>query len=341
MNLYLLFLIVISLLGIEIFLKEFNPNYLSKETTSSIKGLFVLIVFYSHISGYITFNQTNSFLMNKLSLFLGQLMVTMFLFYSGYGVFISLKKKGKEYLDNFPKNRILKTYLQFFIVVCLFLIVNLFINKKLKIFNIFLSFLGWKGLGNSVWYIFIILFLYLFTYLSFKIFYNSYEKSVVSIWLFTLLFLIVIKNFRPIYWYDTILCYPLGLSFGYYQDRIEIFLKNNGHYLMSFLILAILFCIFRLRAHQVLFCYEIMALIFSLLIVLITMKINIRSKVLKWFGDRLFTFYILQRLPMMILKSSSLSPYLYFILCFGITIILVIIFDYLFKIIFAPKKKCL
>ena len=340
MNLYLLFLIIISLLEIKIFLKDFNPNYLSKETTSSIKGLFVLIVFYSHISGYVTFSQ-NSFLMNKLSLFLGQLMVTMFLFYSGYGVFVSLKKKGKEYLDNFPKNRILKTYLQFFIIVGLFLIVNLFLNKKVKIFNIFLSFLGWDSLGNSNWYIFIIILLYLFTYLSFKIFSKSYEKSVVSVWLFTLLFLIIIKNFRPTYWYDTILCYPLGLSFGYYQKRIEIFLKNNCRYLISLLILAILFCIFRIGAHQILFCYEIMALIFTLLIVLITMKVNVRSKVLKWFGDRLFTFYILQRLPMIILKSYSLSPYLYFILCFGITIVLVIIFDYLFKRIFASKKKCL
>lgn len=340
MNLYLLFLIIISLLGIEIFLKDFNPNYLSKETTSSIKGLFVLIVFYSHISGYVTFSQ-NSFLMNKLSLFLGQLMVTMFLFYSGYGVFVSLKKKGKEYLDNFPKNRILKTYLQFFIVVALFLIVNLFLNKKLKLFNVFLSFLGWDSLGNSNWYIFIIILLYLFTYLSFKIFSKSYEKSVISVWLFTLLFLIIIKNFRPTYWYDTILCYPLGLSFGYYQKRIESFLKNNKSYLISFFILAILFCLFRLRAHQILFCYEIMALVFTLLIVLITIKVNIRSKVLKWFGDRLFTFYILQRLPMIILKSSSLSPSLYFILCFGITIVLVIIFDYLFKRIFTLKKKCL
>lgn len=334
MNLYLLFLIIISLLEIKIFLKDFNPNYLSKETTSSIKGLFVLIVFYSHISGYVTFSQ-NSFLMNKLSLFLGQLMVTMFLFYSGYGVFVSLKKKGKEYLDNFPKNRILKTYLQFFIIVGLFLIVNLFLNKKVKIFNIFLSFLGWDSLGNSNWYIFIIILLYLFTYLSFKIFSKSYEKSVVSVWLFTLLFLIIIKNFRPTYWYDTILCYPLGLSFGYYQKRIEPFLKNNKRYLISSFFLVILFCLFRLRAHQILFCYEMMALVFTLLIVLITMKVNIRSKVLKWFGDRLFTFYILQRLPMMILKSSSLSPSLYFISCFGITIVLVIIFDYLFKRILA------
>ena len=252
MNLYLLFLIIISLLGIEIFLKDFNPNYLSKETTSSIKGLFVLIVFYSHISGYVTFSQ-NSFLMNKLSLFLGQLMVTMFLFYSGYGVFVSLKKKGKEYLDDFPKNRILKTYLQFFIVVALFLIVNLFLNKKLKLFNVFLSFLGWDSLGNSNWYIFIIILLYLFTYLSFKIFSKSYEKSVISVWLFTLLFLIIIKNFRPTYWYDTILCYPLGLSFGYYQKRIESFLKNNKRYLLSSFLLIILFCLFRLRAHQILF----------------------------------------------------------------------------------------
>ena len=37
-------------------------------------------------------------------------MVTTFLFYSGYGIYESIKSK-KKYIDNFFKNRILKLFI--------------------------------------------------------------------------------------------------------------------------------------------------------------------------------------------------------------------------------------
>ena len=41
------------------------------------------------------------------------LMVTMFLFYSGYGVFESIKKKKEKYINTIPKRRFLKTLINF------------------------------------------------------------------------------------------------------------------------------------------------------------------------------------------------------------------------------------
>ena len=51
---------------------------------------------------------------------LEQLMVTMFLFYSGYGVMESIKRKGDDYIKSFPKKRILTT------------LINLFINSSIS-----------------------------------------------------------------------------------------------------------------------------------------------------------------------------------------------------------------
>ena len=39
--------------------------------------------------------------------------MAMFLFYSGYGVYESIKRKGTPYIDNFSKNRLLKTFIEF------------------------------------------------------------------------------------------------------------------------------------------------------------------------------------------------------------------------------------
>lgn len=63
MNIYLLFIILISLIGIKIYFKDFNENYLSKENTSCIKGIFILIVFYSHLCAYIPIQKAKDGLM--------------------------------------------------------------------------------------------------------------------------------------------------------------------------------------------------------------------------------------------------------------------------------------
>ena len=103
MNLYLIFIIVVSLIGIEFCFKNKNKDYLSKTNTSCVKGIFILIVFYSHYVTYTHVNMSKDYLMYDVKIFLGQLMVTLFLFYSGYGIFESIKNK-KDYIKNMIKN---------------------------------------------------------------------------------------------------------------------------------------------------------------------------------------------------------------------------------------------
>ena len=63
------------------------------------------------------------------------------------------------------------------------------------------------------------------------------------------------------------------------------------------------------------------------------MRIVIDSRPLQWLGRNLFGLYILQRLPMIMLKPclltgepSDLRKYGYVILCFGITLVLAVAF---------------
>ena len=61
-------------------------DYMSRENTTSVNGLFILLVFLNHIQSYVTLPEG----FHRLTLAFGQLMVAMFLFYSGYGVTLSL-----------------------------------------------------------------------------------------------------------------------------------------------------------------------------------------------------------------------------------------------------------
>ena len=74
--------------------------------------------------------------------------------------------------------------------------------------------------------------------------------------------------------------------------------------------------------------YEIYAILFVFMVLLLSMKINLRSPILKWFGDNLFWVYILQRIPMIYFKEIGLSThaYRYSLVVFICTILLAYIF---------------
>ena len=64
---------------------------LSVEQTTMIKGIFVLLIFASHVSQYLDLSQSSDLLTRGYSVIrnkLGQLIVAPFLFYSGYGIHI-------------------------------------------------------------------------------------------------------------------------------------------------------------------------------------------------------------------------------------------------------------
>lgn len=198
----------------------FFPDYLSFDTTNAIKGIFIALVFINHVipyifnSGYVFDDGFASKLFLFTNSFVGQWIVAMFLFYSGYGVMESILKKGHNYLNSLPRKRILTTLVNFNIAVALFAIISLFIPNNYTIKDYLWSFIGWESIGNSNWYIFVIMLCYLITYLSFR----KYATKNIHIHIGALgciiLFTVLLLSFlKPTWWYDTMLCFAAGVFF--------------------------------------------------------------------------------------------------------------------------------
>ncbi len=132
-----------------------NEYYIGKETTSTINGLFIWLVFLSHFTQYLPSSAGNIVGGN-----LGQLVVVMFLFYSGYGCTVQYLTKGESYLRAFPRKRILPTLINFDIAVCAFVAVGLLLGKSMIARKVVLSLVCWDSVGNSNWYIFVIMLCY-------------------------------------------------------------------------------------------------------------------------------------------------------------------------------------
>ena len=88
--LYLLFVIFVAVYGIKF---KDNDDFLSKDRCNSIKGIFILLVFFRHAVQYMSdypFSGIDCVVPPSKKL-MGHLIVVMFLFYSGYGVAVGLQ----------------------------------------------------------------------------------------------------------------------------------------------------------------------------------------------------------------------------------------------------------
>lgn len=324
----------------------FFEDYMSLEKTTSIKGIFILIVFIQHAMSYLVvdnniFDKVGYILINDI---ISQSMVSCFLLFSGYGVMMSIDKKGYQYIKNIPRKRVLKILIHFDIAILLFYVVGLALGKNIDPIQLIVSLTGWESIGNSNWYIFDILILYLLTFISFIVFKNKKIVGLIVNVMLCGILLLVLREFKDLWWYDTILCYPAGMIFYYLKPYLDnILMKNKALYWIAMVVLFIVLVIsFKFKSYFL--ALVIKNVVFAITVVFITMKFSINNKILYFLGKHLFSIYILQRIPMILLSQLGLNSnnYLFVLLSFVVTLIISLIFDYLMNkfdsLIFKDKS---
>ena len=315
--------------------KGFHADYLSKEKTNSIKGVFLLLIIVSHAIPYISrcgydFSGIGDNYLLLIRNRMGQLVVVMFLFYSGYGIGESFKKKGELYVNHMPTHRILTTLLNFDVAVLFLAIVSLLLSIPFTGKQFLLSFIAWDSLGNSNWYIFCILICYIISFVTLK-FTKTNRESVIITLILVIVMTLLLSFFKQPYWYNTMWSYGAGYAFSIYRTKIGSTIQSN--YLLSLLFSIILFVVlFNLNIEYRGIKYNFLSISFAIMIVIATMKVSLSNKVLIWIGINLFPMYIFQRIPMIILQNQYESftgnhPVLFV----AISLIVTIGFTYLYR----------
>lgn len=274
-----------------------------------------------------------------IDVFMGQLIVVPFLFFSGYGIMYQICKKGSEYIESIPKSRIFKVWIQFVFAILLFLLVDICIGNYYSPLKIIVAFFAWTDIGNSNWYIFAMLSLYFFTYIAFKFIRNNKIHSVIFLIFMCCVYIVVLTYSRKgSHWYNTILVYPAGMMYQLYKKQIEAVLqKNNVRYcvgvLLTILVLGLL-CMVHLGIfnggvwYSDDFFYQIFSIFFILTIVILSMKISVNNKILRLLGKYTFEIYILQRIPLMIFSRMIDNDYILFCVSLVTTLILAMLFKW-------------
>ena len=313
----------------------FHADYISRDAIQPIKGLFILFVFMSHFVLYISPHGCLDSSYMAVRRVLGQMIVVPFLFYSGYGVTLQIVSKRKEYLKPFLIKRIVRTVLLFDVAVLLYIVLRWSVfGTSFSAERIFLCLLGWLSAGNSNWYIFSIVILYFLTYLCFGAFcdissrykdWYAFGTLVVAV----SILIGVLQSCRPDYVYNTLFAYLLGCCYPMVRRHFEGMFFSSGRAWLLCLSLTVL-AYWQLNSYRAYTAVsELIAVVFSVLIVLLSGKVLSKSRILSYCGRHLFSLYILQRLPMYMLKETCIADnrYVYFFTCLAITFLISAFFD--------------
>lgn len=286
-----------------------NEGLLSRNATACVNGYFILVIFLSHMRTYISadaYGPLDTGFLAYIS-FLSQLVVATFLFFSGYGIMESIRHK-EGYVIHMPRRRILPFLLDVWLAIAVYLVLAIARGSVPTLSSVLLSMVGWKNLGNSSWYIFAILCMWIATYAAFRLFpYNGHGwRGVALVTVLTLAYALLMRHEGVSKcFYDTILCYPAGMALSCSSEQVDhlLFRSKYKHVLWVTCFAALLAAFLALHTvrTQSAIYHNAMSVAFSLLVVLILSRVPYTSKPLAWAGSNLFFLYIYQRVPMILL----------------------------------------
>lgn len=358
MILYLVLLAILCCLGLKF--SRFHEDYLDKDQTDTFKGIFALLILFSHLRAHISLDGRLDSLYNQLFILLGQITVVPFLFYSGYGILQGVRKK-EGYVKTFFRNRILKFLIGYNIVAVTIGVIWYCIGKTYPWENYLLAWCGWKTVGGTIsdggglWYIFVLLVLYLITYAVLQIFGRLRQKdekqylrmTVITVFVLSAGFMAVltfVKSSSEDYWYNTLMAYPFGMVYAICKNRLDFIMRKTWVWLCSIgAVLIGVGAIFVLGLKDAV-SYSVMGFLFMTFICLLTMRVRMVNPVLKWIGGLSFGIYILQRPIMMLFEHFGLAKYniLYTAVCIAATLVVSLAHQWisgkLNGIIFRKKK---
>lgn len=304
------------LFGCLIFLTFFFSRALKKErnifpksTTLELKGLAILMVIFSHIGYFLSFD--NHFLF-PLSIF-GGVGVDIFLFLSGFGIAEkSSREITKVSIKKFYKKRLVRLFTPLWITLLIFMLLDYFL-KNISYTHVFIlkSFLGifqtadiFKDFNSPLWYFTFIL-LY---YLIFPWVFSKKHPWIGSVLLFILVSFIpqylqyLFPNVE--YFYNLhLLAFPLGVFlntfihspiFSLVKKHMIVFVKIK-HFKTIILTLLISIIIFGsyYAGNLNTFSKVTLSSVISISIILTGLIMKNRIKPLEIFGKYSFEIYLI------------------------------------------------
>ena len=266
---------------------SFNKDYLALANCIPWRGVMALLVVFHHISQH----APASPIMN-LFYPVGCMAVSVFFFYSGYGLQTQYLSRP-DYRNTFFKKRILPILVPYLLITLFYWIANAAIGIPME-FSIVVKNLFTKyAIVNNSWYIMCLLSFYIFYGCSMYIC-KSKHGMLLATGIYCLGWVWFCSYFQLGNWYyNATHALFIGTLWASYYDSITDWLQK--HYWRTGIPLFIISIIFLLFLRQHVSNYTsgvILSTLFPLCFLLISMKFKVNNPILTWTGKISYELYM-------------------------------------------------
>lgn len=178
-----------------------SDEFMSKEYTTSLRGVCALAIMLCHI------RITNFAPLNVFN-YLGNPIVGIFFFLSGYGMLTRIKQIGIDnYMNGFILKRCVPLFVEYIFVwifyfVCMFSVSGNFNFLK-------------EIITPHSWFIIMIEVLYIVFYIGYKLFKDNLRGLIIFVTIFELALIIALSAFgADEFWYLSLLCFSGGMIYS-------------------------------------------------------------------------------------------------------------------------------
>lgn len=316
-------LAVILLLGAQMKgRKLWHEDALSLPVSKGLLGFCALGIMLHHMSQTIYFaGEDTGILLFMVDV--GVCFVGVFFFFSGYGLYISLRNKP-DYLKGFLKRRLPTVIVPFYMCNFVFIAVSAISGYQFEEGELLPYLTGWTLMNTQMWYIVEIFFLYVLFYLTFKLvkkdgaaclIYGLFVVAMTAVSLFLGHDHKTVSGgawFHGEWWYNATLLIWIGILFAKFEKPILTFCRK--YYAFILLFVGILTCFFYEKTMLALqtkgYWYEWdgypgytekmqalavqlpFILCFVAFVVLLTQKIQFKNKILSFVGEIALELYL-------------------------------------------------
>ena len=303
---------------------------LTKENTDCMKGILALIVLACHLRGQIAY--LNDTVIGQMLTVSGYLAVSVFFFFSGYGLQSSWNKKGDMYIHTFFQKRILPFYCTYLFATGIYVVYYVLSGNHVWMcdINVLQVLLFGTPIVLNGWYLQTILVMYVFFWLTYYLLKQPTARIGLIVILTSVYYGVCWWLGYDSYWFISIFAFPLGLIWCQIHNIVADRLKSKKAYSTWLLSLGSVFGILLfLGNYPIGFLPDmrmfktLSAVFFPVLVVVLMMKVRINYKITKKLGNIYFEIYVTHGLWMHVFQRvfGETNDFLYVICVFSTTVI--------------------
>ena len=314
----LISLVVILLLGSKVAGRgEWIEEPLSLAHAKAIQGFSAVAIIIHHLAQQMLNDA------GVLSFFkdLGVLFVGIFFFFSGYGLFTSLKSKD-NYLKGFLKKRLVTILVPFYTCILIFVTFAFVKGQKFTWVSLLKNISGWILINSHMWYIVEIAVLYLMFFVIYRLIKNrAVATCVMSLCVIGMTVGSLLLGhgnywFQGEWWFNASLTFVLGILVSQNAEKLRKFARRFYPILLSiFVVLTVVFARLSKYALEKWSYWTESAtshgykdkfltlsfqlswiLIFVVMLLLIMMKVKFGNPILKFLGSISLELYLIHNL---------------------------------------------